>query len=182
MSRLPALDPRLAPSQSAPLLAAVERSLGSVPNLVRVLSNSPPALEGYLGLGGALGKGSLGAALRERIALAVAEFNRCDYCLAAHSFLGRTAARLDDAEIHAAREGSSSDPRARAAVQFALAVASHRGHVEDADLAAVRAAGFDDGEILEIVGAVALNVLTNYTNSVAGTLVDFPAAPARAAA
>lgn len=182
MSRIPALAPAASPAASQPLIAAVERSLGSVPNLMRVFANSPATFEGYLGLSGALGKGHLDATLRERIALAIAEFNRCEYCLAAHTYLGRNVARLDDAEIIAARDGSSSDARARAAVQFALAVASRRGHVPDAELAAVRAAGFGDGEILEIVGAVALNVLTNYTNSVAATVVDFPAAPALAAA
>lgn len=183
MSRIPALEPRTASAAAQPLLATVAQNLGSVPNLMRVLSNSPAALEGYLALGGALGKGRLDLALRERIALAIAEFNRCSYCLAAHAYLGEKLARLDASEIQAARDGTSADARARAAVQFALAVAARRGHVADDDLAAVRAAGFDDAEILEIVGAVALNVLTNYTNSVATTVVDFPAAtPSRAAA
>jgi uncharacterized peroxidase-related enzyme len=183
MSRIPALAPEAAPAAARPLLDGVAKGLGNVPNLFRVLANAPSALEGYLALSGALAKGRLDAGLRERIALAVSEFNRCDYCLAAHTYLGRNVAKLGDPEIQAARDGTSADARARAAVQFALAVAARRGHVPDEALTAVRVAGFDDAEVLEIVGAVALNVLTNYTNSVAATAVDFPAvSPARAAA
>ena len=97
------------PVTSQPMLEAVQRQLGSVPNLFRVVGNSPAALEGYLGLNGALGKGKLEAKTRERIALAVAELNGCDYCLSAHSYLGKNLAKLDDAEIAANREGGSSD-------------------------------------------------------------------------
>ena len=78
-----------APAAAQPLLEVVGKQLGSVPNLFRVVANSPAALEGYLGLSGALGKGTLPAATRERIALAVAEINGCSYCLAAHSLSGQ---------------------------------------------------------------------------------------------
>lgn len=169
------------PAASQPLLAAVQKQLGSVPNLFRVVGNSPAALEGYLGLNGALAKGSLDGRTRERIALAVAEVNGCGYCLAAHSYLGRNLAKLDDAEISANRQGFSHDPKADAAVRFAVAVVKLRGHVGDAELAAVRAAGYDDAQVIEIVLHVALNTLTNYVNEVAGTVVDFPAVAARAA-
>jgi uncharacterized peroxidase-related enzyme len=165
-----------APAAAQPLLKAVETQIGSVPNLFRTVASSPAALEGYLGMSGALAKGRLPAATRERIALAVAQLNGCDYCLAAHSYLGIHLARLDAAEIEANRRGRSHDATARAAVQFAVAVASHRGQVADADLAAVRAAGYDDAQIVEIVQHVALNVWTNYLNNVARTEVDFPAA------
>ncbi len=169
------------PAASQPLLNAVQKQLGSVPNLFRVVGNSPAALEGYLGLNGALGKGSLDARTRERIALAVAEVNGCGYCLAAHSYLGRNLAKLDDAEISANRQGFSNDPRADAAVRFAVSVTNARGHVGDAEVAAVRAAGYDDAQIIEIVLHVALNTLTNYVNEVAGTVVDFPAVSTLAA-
>ena len=152
----------------------MNKQLGSVPNLFRVVGNSPAALEGYLGLNGALGKGRLEAKTRERIALAVAELNGCDYCLSAHSYLGKNLAKLDDAEMLANREGGSSDAKADAALRFAAKVVAARGHVTDSDVAAVKAAGYDDGQVMEIVAHVALNTLTNYVNEVAATPVDFP--------
>lgn len=171
-----------APEASRPLLDAVASQLGSVPNLFRAVAVSPQALEGYLGLSGALGKGALSAATRERIALAVAEVNGCDYCLSAHTYLGRNLARLDDAEITANRSGGSNDPKADAAVRFAAKVARERGRLADADFAAVRAAGYSDAQIIEIVQHVALNVWTNYFNNVFQTDIDFPIVTARKAA
>ena len=170
------------PAASQPLLQAVQKQLGSVPNLFRVIGNSAAALEGYLGLNGALGKGKLDAKTRERIALAVAEINGCNYCLAAHSYLGKNLAKLDDAEIAANRSGTSNDAKADAAVRFAAKVVTARGHVASGDLDAVRSAGYGDAEIVEIVLHVALNTLTNYVNEVAGTDIDFPTVAARRAA
>ncbi|PWJ87228.1 putative peroxidase-related enzyme [Mesorhizobium loti] len=171
-----------APAAAQPMLQAVEKQLGVVPNLFRMVANSPAALEGYLGMSGALAKGRLPAPTRERIALAVAEINGCSYCLSAHSYLGKNLAKLDDAEMIANRHGGSTDPKAAAAVRFAAKVAQSRGHVGDEDLAAVRLAGYDDGQIIEIVQHVALNVWTNYINEVARTEIDFPVVSARDAA
>ncbi|MDX8455465.1 carboxymuconolactone decarboxylase family protein [Mesorhizobium sp. VK9D] len=171
-----------APGPSQPMLRAVEKQLGVAPNLFRLISNSPAALEGYLGMSAALSKGRLPAPTRERIALAVAEINECTYCLSAHTYLGKNLAGLDDAEMAANREGRSNDSMAAAAVHFAAKVARERGHVGEADLEAVRRAGYDDAQIIEIVQHVALNVWTNYINKVADTEVDFPVVPARQAA
>ncbi len=165
-----------APEASRAMLEAVKKQLGSVPNLFRMVSTSPAALEGYLSLSGALGKGKLPAATRERIALAVAELNRCGYCLSAHTYLGKNLSKLDDAEIAANRKGGSSDPKADAAVRFAAKVVRERGHVNDEDVAEVKSAGYDDGQILEIVLHVALNTWTNYINEIAQTVIDFPVA------
>ena len=175
MSRIPTpATVDAAPQAAHALLNGVKAQLGLVPNLFRVLANSPAALGGYLGLNGALAKGALDARTRERIALAVAEVNGCGYCLAAHTFIGTNLAKLDAAEIAANRAGRSNDAKADAAVRFAVAVTEARGHVGDEALAAVRAAGWSDAEILEITVHVALNTLTNYVNEVAGTEVDFP--------
>jgi len=171
-----------APEASRPALEAVKTMLGVVPNLFRLVANSPAALEGYVGLIGALGKGALPAATHERIALAVAEFNRCDYCLSAHTYLARNVAKLSDAEIIANRSGASTDVVADAAVRFASKVMQQRGHVSDEDMRAVRAAGYTDAQIVEIVQHVALNTWTNYINSVAKTDIDFPVVVARKAA
>jgi len=171
-----------APSASQALLQAVKKQLGVVPNLFRLVSNSAAALEGYLGLSGALAKGKLPAQTRERIALAVAEINGCDYCLSAHTYLGKNLAHLDDAEMTANRSGASNDPMADAAVRFAAKVVRERGHVSDEDVRAVKVAGYDDAQIIEIVQHVALNTWTNYVNLVAETEIDFPVVTARKAA
>ncbi len=171
-----------APAASQPLLEAVKASIGSAPNLFRLVGNSPATLEGFLGLHGALGKGQLNAATRERIALAIANFNGCDYCNSAHTYLAKNVAKLDEAEIEASRRGRSTDAKADAAVSFALRVAQQRGRVSDADIAAVKLAGYSDAELLEIIGHVALNVLTNYVNEVFETEIDFPVVEAARAA
>jgi uncharacterized peroxidase-related enzyme len=171
-----------APVASQPLLQAVKQQLGIAPNLFRLVANSPAALEGYLGMLGALGKGALPAATRERIALAVAEINGCSYCLSAHAYLAKNLAKLDDAEIIANRSGTSNDAKADAAVRFAANVARLRGHVSDEDLKAVKAAGYSEAQVIEIVQHVALNTWTNYVNEVAKTDIDFPVVALRKAA
>ena len=170
-----------APAASQPLLNAVKKQIGLAPNLFRLVANSPAALEGYVSLSGALAKGTLPAATRERIALAVAEINGCNYCLSAHTYLGQHVAKLDGAEMAANRNGGSNDAHADAAVRFAAQVARERGHVGDADVAAVKRAGYDDAQIVEIVQHVALNTWTNYINEVAQTEIDFPVVARKAA-
>ena len=180
MSRIPTpATIEAAPAASRPLLEAVKQQLGIAPNLFRLVSNSPAALEGYLSLSGALAKGALPAPTRERIALAVAEINSCSYCLSAHTYLGKNLAKLDDAEITANRNGSSNDAKAEAAVKFAVRVARERGHVSEADLRADKSAGYNDAQVIEMVLHVALNTWTNYINEVAKTDIDFPVVTAR---
>ncbi|MFT3731976.1 MAG: carboxymuconolactone decarboxylase family protein [Hyphomicrobium sp.] len=163
-----------APAATHAQLEAVKKQLGTVPNMFRLIATSPAALEGYLSLSGALAKGKLPPQTRERIALAVAEINGCSYCLSAHTYLGRNLAKLDDAEITANRNGASNDTKADAAVRFAVQVLKARGHVSDAEFAAVGAAGYDHDQIIEIVQHVALNVWTNFFNETFKTDVDFP--------
>ncbi len=175
MSRIPTpTNIEAAPEASRGSLEAVNKLLGSIPNMFRIIANSPQTLEGFLGLNNALGKGSLDAQTRERIALAIAEINGCHYCLAAHSYLGANLAKLSAAEIAANRRGTSGNAKAAIAVGFAAKIANNRGKVTDGDLEAVRAAGYSDAEIVEIVGHVAVNTLTNYINEVLGTDIDFP--------
>lgn len=169
------------PVASQPLLDGVKKQLGTVPNMFRLIATSPAALEGYLALSGALNKGALPAATRERIALAVAEVNGCGYCLSAHTYVGKNLAKLDDDEILANRRGASNDAKADAAVRFAVKVARERGHVGESDVRAVAAAGYDDAQVIEIVLHVALNTWTNYINEVAKTDIDFPAVELRLA-
>src|SRR5713101_1204117 len=165
MSRLPTPPPNeTAPGAPPPPLQGVKKQPSGVADLFRLVGNSPAALEGYLGLNGALSKGALEAPTHERIALAVAEINGCDYCLSAHSYLGKNLAKLSNAEIAANRNGGSTDPKADAAVRFAVKLVNARGHVADADIKAVKDAGYSDAQVIEIVLHVALNTLTNYVN------------------
>jgi uncharacterized peroxidase-related enzyme len=168
-----------APEGAQPLLQAVKKQLGVVPNMFRVIGNSPAALEGYLGLHGALAKGALEPATRERIALAIAEVNACDYCLSAHTYLGKRS-KLSETEIAANRDGGSTEAKADAAVRFAVKLAQSRGHVSEDDLQAVKQAGYSDAQVIEIVLHVALNTLTNYINETVKTEIDFPVVIAKA--
>jgi uncharacterized peroxidase-related enzyme len=179
MSRLPIPTRDEAPAKSQPMLDAVGSQLGIIPNLFRLVSH-PAALEGFLGLSSALNK-TLDVKTRERIALAVAQVNGCNYCLSAHSYLGANLAKLDSAELAANRRGHSTDVTADAAVTFAKKVAEARGKVSEADIAAVKRAGFSDAQVVEIVLNVVLNVLTNFVNNVADTDIDFPVVRADAA-
>ncbi len=182
MSRIPTpASIEVSPVAAQPLLTAVHKQLGSVPNLFRIVGNSPAALDGYLGLSGALSKGALDSKTRERIAIAVAELNGCDYCLSAHSYLGAHVAKLDATELNANRDGTSADAKANAALRFATKLVRERGHVSAADVNAVKAAGYGDAEVVEIIAHVALNTLTNYVNSALATEVDFPVVKTRAA-
>lgn len=181
MSRLAIPAREDAPAKSQPLLHAVEKQLGVVPNLFRLVGTSPAALEGLLSLNGALGR-TLDAKTRERIALAIAQANGCDYCLSAHSYLGLNLAKIDDAEIAINRAGHSGNSKADAAVVFARKVLDTRGRVADADIAEVRLAGFSEAQVVEIVATVAVNVLTNYVNNVVETDIDFPVVLAAEAA
>ncbi|MCF2513738.1 carboxymuconolactone decarboxylase family protein [Sphingomonas sp. G124] len=181
MSRIAIPTRENAPAKSQPLLDAVEKQLGIVPNLFRLVGTSPAALEGYLGLNSALGR-TLDAKTRERIALAIAQANGCDYCLSAHTYLGLNLAKIDEAEIALNRGGHSGDAKADAAVTFARKVLDARGHVGGADIAEVRLAGYSEAQVIEIVANVALNVLTNYINNVAETDIDFPVVLASQAA
>lgn len=173
MNRFLPVDPALAEGKAATLLAAVRAKLGIVPNMTRHMARAPAVLDGYLGLAGALAGGTLTPALREQIALVTAEANRCEYCLSAHTLMARGAG-LTTAEAAAAREGDATDPKARAALRFAQALIAARGRPSDADVAALRAAGYDDGGIGEVVANVALNLFTNYFNNVTHPVVDFP--------
>ena len=110
----------------------------------------------------------------------VGEANACGYCVAAHTASGQRAG-LTEEETKEARRVASPDGKDQAALAFARKVAEDRGVVADADLERIRRAGYNDGEIAEIVANVALNIFTNYFNHVAGTEVDFPAAPDLAA-
>jgi uncharacterized peroxidase-related enzyme len=173
MSRLPFPARDNTPDASKPILDAVNKQLGVVPNMFRLIAASPAALTGLTSLSGAVAK-TLDVKTRERIALAVAQVNGCNYCLSAHTYLSLNLAKISPKEVALNRKGASSDPKADAAVRFAAKVAEARGHVSDDDLAAVHKAGYTDAQVVEVVSIVAENTFTNLTNNVAQTDIDFP--------
>lgn len=173
MNRIPQLDPSAATGKTRQLLDAVQQKLGVVPNLMKVLANAPAALEGYLQFSGALAGGVLPARLREQIAIAVAQTNGCDYCLSAHTFIGGKLG-LAAADLERARRAEGLTDRESAVLALAVAIVEARGRIGDDTLATARGAGLTDAEIVEITAQVGLNLLTNYVNHVANTVVDFP--------
>lgn len=181
MSRLNAIQPDQATGKAKQLLDAVQAKLKITPNMTRVMANSAAVLEGYLSFSGALAGGALQAKLREQIALEVGEQNACQYCVSAHTAIGKMTG-LTEAEIDAARDARSSLPKDAAALEFARQIVAKKGLTSEADVTAVRSAGFTDGEIAEIIAHVALNVFTNYFNNTAGVEVDFPRITLRKAA
>ena len=169
------------PAESKPILDAGQSQLGVVPNMFRLIASSPAALKGYTANNAALAK-ALDVKTRERIALAVAQVNGCDYCLSAHNYLGLNMAKISNEEIALNRMGRSTDQKADAAIRFAVTVVRDRGQVATADIEAVREAGFSDGQIVEIIAVAAENIFTNLLNVVAGTEIDFPVVHASEAA
>ena len=163
------------------VLDQIHGAFGATPNMFRAVANSPAALQSMWAAFGALGGGVIGAALGEQIAVAVANRNACDYCLAAHTALGRKAG-ASAAEMAEAQAGRSTDPRTAAALAFATKVVDRRAAVTAEDVQALRAAGFDDEAIVELLAHVALNLFTNYVNVALDVPVDFPKVALRAAA
>lgn len=172
MPRLKRLEKGQGDARSNELMETLDKG-GKLFNIFRGMANSPAALDAYLQLSGALGKGRLDAKTRESIALALAQANRCEYCLAAHTAIGGMAG-MDGAAIHDARQGKSANAKTNAAVTLARTLIAKQGKVADADVQQARAGGLDDGEIAEVVANVALNLYTNFFNHLNQTDVDFP--------
>jgi uncharacterized peroxidase-related enzyme len=169
MPRSAALKPEQVPADSKPTLHTITKNIGFTPNMMATFAQSPIAFNAWAAL-----LGSLSKAL-DSIGLAVSEVNGCNYCLTIHSFTAEHMAKLTTDEIILARKGHASDPKRDAAVRFARKVIETRGKVSDADLKAVRDAGYTDANLIEIVALVAMYSLTNFFNNVFDPEKDFPA-------
>lgn len=180
MNRIPLIDRANTSADRKALLDQIHGAFGATPNMFRAVANSPAALQSMWSSFGALGAGTLGAKLGEQIAVAVADRNACEYCLAAHTVLGKKAGASAQ-EMAAAQAGEASDPKTQAALRFALKVVNERAQVSDADVQSLRAAGFSDEAAVEILAHVALNLFTNYVNIAFAVPVDFPAVQLRRA-
>lgn len=173
MSRINVVTKENATAEQKALLDAIQSQLGMVPNFLKVFANSPAALRAFLGLHGIAGEGKLDPQTRERIALALAQQNACQYCVSAHTAIGRKAG-LNAPEIAANRSGTSNDAKAATAVKFAKALAKHSGEVNTSEILEVRNAGYSDAEIVEIITHVGMNILTNILGKASRVEIDFP--------
>ncbi len=170
-SRIPLTTSETAPEKVKPVFEGLQKQLGLVPNLFKLLAISPASLDAVRDLQKTLGR-TLNAKTRDRIHIMTAEVNGCDYCLSAHTYLGDKLSKLTAEDMEAARHGHSTDPKADIALQFAYKIARQRGHVEAADIDAVRAAGYSDADIVDIVTSTAFSFMTNLFNNMNKTDID----------
>jgi len=175
MSRFKSIEPEKAEGKAKELLSGVQAKLGKVPNIFKLMANSPAVLESYLNFSGAMGNTTIDAKLREQIALTVSQTNSCEYCLAAHTAIGKMVG-LTDQQVLDSRNTTSGDAKAQAALNFAKTMVEKKAVVSDGDVQAVKDAGLSDGEITEVIGTVVQTIFTNYFNHIADTEVDFPKA------
>ncbi|WP_020592399.1 carboxymuconolactone decarboxylase family protein [Kiloniella laminariae] len=173
MPRINPIDHATASGDAKKLLDAVKGSIGMVPNIFATMVQSSKVLEGFLAFNTALSQGLLSATLREQIALTVAGENTCDYCASAHSAIGKGAG-LNQAELTLNLRGQSADEKVQTALTVVRKIVTYRGQIEDGDLEKLRRAGYSEGEIVEIVANVGINIFTNYFNHIAKTDIDFP--------
>ncbi len=173
MARIPLQNPASATGSNKQIFDHLQKALGVVPNLSKALGNSPAALQAFAGFNGALAGAKLSGTTRELIALLTAEENSCNYCLSAHTVLGKGAGATQE-QIDAARQGKSSDPKTAGALNFAKALLETRGGVSQGDVDAARRVGLSDAELTEVVAVVSLNIFTNFTNRAFDVDIDFP--------
>ncbi|ADD41975.1 carboxymuconolactone decarboxylase family protein [Stackebrandtia nassauensis] len=173
MSNVPLVELESASGAVKEQLDQIQAAFGTVPAMFKAVANSPAALASMWGSFGAFADGALGSALSEQIAVAVANRNSCEYCLAAHTALGRKAG-VTRAALAAAQDGESDDPRVAALLGFAVKLVRERGQVTPDDVQALRGHGWGDEQIVEVIAQVALNLFTNYVNIALAVPVDFP--------
>jgi uncharacterized peroxidase-related enzyme len=173
MSRINVVTDENASEEQTELFGAIKSQLGMVPNFLKVFANSPAALRAFLGLHTISDDGSLDPQTKERIALALAEKNACQYCVSAHTAIGRKVG-LNGAEIEASRSGTSQEAKAAVAIKFARSLSEHHGAVTTAELLEVRNAGYSESDIVEIITHVGMNVLTNILAKASRVEIDFP--------
>ncbi|MDT0553553.1 carboxymuconolactone decarboxylase family protein [Urechidicola vernalis] len=172
-TRIETLNPDTTTGKAKELFNAVQKKLGFIPNLIKVMGNSPALLETYLSLGQLTASGNFNNKFREQLALAIAEENSCNYCLSAHTAIGKMNG-LTDEQTEQNRQGLADDTKVQAALKFAQEITRTRGQVTSDTINNFKAAGHSDGDALEIVLNVVSNTLTNYVNHLAETEIDFP--------
>lgn len=172
-ARIPPVDPERADAQTLPLFEAVKTKMGKVPNMMKTMAHSPALLESYLSFSGSLNKGVLPEVVRQQIALFVSQENGCEYCVSAHSMIGRHAGLTREQTV-LARQGHAEDAKQQAVLDLVQSILDWRGDVTAEQFAAAQEAGLSEAEIVEVVGHVALTTFTNYFNQLSHAVVDFP--------
>ena len=173
MSNIKLIDPAITTGSQQQTFGQIQKAFGTVPNMFRAIGNSSAALNSMWTSFVALGQGTLGQQLGEQVAVLVANINRCEYCLAAHTMLGQNAG-LTAAQLSEAQVGKSNDKKVQAALIFSSKMVSQRAHLSTFDIAEIKQAGFNDADIAELIAHVALNIFTNYTNVSLAVPIDFP--------
>ncbi len=173
MSYIPLIDPATTTEAHSQIFSQIKGAFGTIPNMFKAIGQSSAALASMWTSFVALGKGHINSQLGEQLAVFIANMNRCEYCLAAHSLLGQNAG-LSAEQIKAAQAGRSDDARTQAALDFAAKIVTQRAQLSAQDVVQVKQAGFSDAEVAELVAHVALNIFTNYTNVALDVPVDFP--------
>lgn len=173
MSRIQTVNRSAASAQVNATLDGIKGKIGFLPNVFATFANTPAVLNAYLAYSDALNRGRLTPAQREALALAIAQANQCDYCLSAHTKFANLAG-ISAGGIQGARQGNSDDALTDAILKLAVKIVTQRGGLSDADLEEARRNGVDDALVIEVIGNVALHTLTNYTNRIAATDIDFP--------
>jgi len=175
MPRLTTIDPDNATGRARELFEGPLKDKKI--NIFKGMANSPAALDIYLGMSQGLGKSSLSPAEQETVHLAISQANGCDYCLAAHTMLGKGAGLSEDQTVAARKQTDMGDPKLSALARFATALHEKKGYVSDRDLEQFKSAGYDDGAVVDTLAVYALATFTNYFNHVNETDVAFPAPP-----
>ena len=158
------------------LLEGIKAKMGKVPNIYATIAHSPTTLEAMMGYNAGLKKGVLTPQEIEMIALAIAEKNCCDYCLAAHTVMAKMAGVSAD-DMITSRKGMGSNTKTDALLKLAVEINETKGRPSLSTIDAFRKAGYEDAALVEVVAWVAFNIFTNYINHVADTAIDFPKAP-----
>ncbi|MFI9825788.1 carboxymuconolactone decarboxylase family protein [Streptomyces sp. NPDC052013] len=167
MPRLTRLTPDTAAGASRGLLADLVSRHGEIGDMVSTMAHSPAVLDGYLRLSRAMGRAKLDRRISERISIAVQVLQGCGLCLDAHMRAAR-ALGVDEEEIERARAGTSADPATAAIVTLALQIYREPTSITDEQVTALREHGYSDRVIADVVGVVALNILTGAFNLLAG--------------
>lgn len=174
MTHFNLIEPADATGKAADLLAQVQKSLGSTPNMTKAMANSPTLLKSYLALFSTLATGSLSAAARARLAIATAQLNGCEYCLSSHTYIGANITKVNADELQNARVGESTDPHMAALLKLSNTIAENAGDIDESDITAARQAGVTEEEIGELIANLALNTMTNYFNIMARVNNEWP--------
>ncbi|EJZ57946.1 carboxymuconolactone decarboxylase family protein [Pseudomonas sp. RSB 5.4] len=181
MSRLTLHTVQSAPEAAKPFLENAQKNSGFIPNLLAVLANAPAALETYVTVSALNGKSELSLAEREVVQLIAATHHGCDFCVAGHTAVALNKAKLPPEVVSALREKATVPvEKLETLAAFAREVIATRGKVSDQTFNQFKAAGYTEGNALEVILGISLATLCNFANVFADTPLNPELAPYRA--